>query len=158
MHHPQAKPQTATQVLQTRRGNFLLLPYFLYKREYNKYILYLLYKTESYTVINQVLHSRKNKPMKISLSIFLYAIVHLVSAQTIIQGKVLDAKTKLPLSRATIKVKAQNIESSSGPEGGFEIRVKSSVMDSLEVSHVGYKTFKRNLDEVSSPITIAMED
>src|SRR5688572_7105357 len=97
-------------------------------------------------------------PMKIFLSFFLLMIAHIVSGQSTIRGKVVDAKTKLPLSRATIKVKAQNIESSSGPDGGFEIQVKNMAMDSLEVSHVGYKTFKQKLADVTSPITIAMED
>src|SRR5688572_10634664 len=114
----------------------------------------------SYAMSSEVNNrSSENRiPMKIFLSIFLIVIAHIVSGQSIIRGKVLDAKAKLPLSRATIKVEAQNIESSSGPDGGFEIQVKTSTMDSLEVSHVGYKTFKRNLADATSPIIIAMED
>ena len=85
-------------------------------------------------------------------------IAHIVSGQSTIRGKVVDAKTKLPLSKATIKVKAQNIELTSGSDGGFAVHVNNATNDSLVVSHLGYKTFKRSLSDVSSPITISLED
>ena len=85
-------------------------------------------------------------------------MVDVVFAQSIIRGKVIDAKTKLPLSKATIKVKAQNIELSSGSDGGFDFNVNNGANDTLVVSHLGYKTFKQSLSDVSSPMTITLED
>ena len=90
--------------------------------------------------------------------LLILTLVNLVFAQSIIRGKVIDAKTKLPLSKATIKVKAQDIELSSGSDGGFDVQVNNAINDSLLVSHLGYKTFKKSLSDVSSPITISLED
>ena len=97
--------------------------------------------------------------MRILFALLLtFTMVDVVFAQSIIRGKVIDAKTKLPLSKATIKVKAQDIESSSGSDGGFDVQVNNAINDSLLVSHLGYKTFKKSLSDVSSPITISLED
>src|SRR5687768_9721231 len=72
------------------------------------------------------------------LLLFLTIVSVITNAQSpvVIQGRVLDAKTKAPLSRATIKVKALSIEVISNPDGGFELRT-SSKHDTLEVSHIG---------------------
>ena len=97
--------------------------------------------------------------MRILFALLLaFIIADVVLAQSDIRGKVIDAKTKLPLSKATIKVKAQNIELSSGSDGGFDFQVKNATNDSLVVSHLGYKIFKRSLSDVSIPITISLED
>jgi formylglycine-generating enzyme required for sulfatase activity len=99
--------------------------------------------------------------VKIFISVFLIIFIsNAVSAQqrSIIRGKVIDAKTKLPLSHATVKVSNQDIELSAGSDGGFEIQVTSQPADSLEVSHVGYKTLKKSIGDLSSPITISLED
>ena len=73
----------------------------------------------------------------------------LCSGQSIIRGKVIDAKTKLPLSKATIKVKAQNIESSSGSDGGFDLQAKKCA----QRIHLKYrisvtKPLKRSLTDI----------
>ena len=96
--------------------------------------------------------------MKTFFSIFLITFAAVAYGQSTLRGKVIDAKTKLPLSRATIKVRTQNVELSSGPDGAFEVQVKGGIEDSLEVSHVGYKTVRKNLSDVTSPITVTMED
>ena len=64
--------------------------------------------------------------MKLLLSIAIITCAHVVSGQSIFRGKVIDSKTKLPLSRATVKVKAQNIESSSGSDGMVEFYAELS--------------------------------
>ena len=119
----------------------------------------MLYKTESYTVRKKALNFPTDLSMRILFALLLVFItVSITFAQSVISGKVIDAKTKLPLSRATIRVKAQRIELSSGSDGGFDFQANNSPNDSLEVSHLGYKTFKRSLSDVSSPITISLED
>jgi formylglycine-generating enzyme required for sulfatase activity len=47
---------------------------------------------------------------------------------------------------------------SSSSDGGFDFLVNNATHDSLEVSHLSYKTFKRRLSDLSSPITISLED
>lgn len=76
----------------------------------------------------------------------------------VVRGKVIDAKTKLPLSHATVKVSNQQIELSAGSDGGFEIQVNRLADDSLEISHVGYKAYRKSLTDIHSPLTISLED
>jgi formylglycine-generating enzyme required for sulfatase activity len=96
--------------------------------------------------------------MKLSFSIFLIVALNVAYGQSTFRGKVIDAKTKSPLSRATIKVKAQNVELSSGRDGTFELQDINGASDSIEVSHIGYKTVRKKLSELTSPMTIPMED
>src|SRR5688572_5270246 len=80
-------------------------------------------------------------------------------SKLIISGKVLDAKTRSPLSHATIKVKAQSIEVISNSDGSFELRTSTDLkMDTLEISHIGYITYKKILDDIHTPATILLED
>ncbi|WP_276372458.1 SUMF1/EgtB/PvdO family nonheme iron enzyme [Chryseolinea sp. H1M3-3] len=77
----------------------------------------------------------------------------------VIQGKVIDSKTKLPLSRASVRVRTQSIELASDATGAFNADVATGEeYDSLEVSHVGYKKFKISLNDIHSPLTILLED
>jgi formylglycine-generating enzyme required for sulfatase activity len=93
------------------------------------------------------------------LLLFLVIVSVITNAQSpvAIQGRVLDAKTKAPLSRATIKVKAQSIEVISNSDGGFEFHT-SSKHDTLEVSHIGYKTFKKRIASMNNNEDVLMED
>ncbi|HEX6225672.1 MAG TPA: SUMF1/EgtB/PvdO family nonheme iron enzyme [Chryseolinea sp.] len=95
--------------------------------------------------------------MTIQLSVALIMLVEICAGQSAIQGVVIDARTKLPLSRATIKIRSQNIEVSADGNGRFQLQAEKT-SDSLEVSHVGYKTFKKPINEVTSTLTIALED
>jgi formylglycine-generating enzyme required for sulfatase activity len=88
-------------------------------------------------------------------------VIDNIQAQQIqfyLEGKVLDAKTKLPLSSATVKVRSNYLESSTNSDGMFQLQVKGSPADSLEVSHVGYKTIKRNIAELRNHETFLLED
>lgn len=99
--------------------------------------------------------------MKPVIPVFFFLLLSQISwsqeNQLTISGKVLDAKTRGPLSYATIKVKAQALEFFSGSDGGFEFRIPKASDDSLEVSHVGYKTFKERISEIESPVAIYLE-
>jgi formylglycine-generating enzyme required for sulfatase activity len=92
---------------------------------------------------------------------FLLSLLILSSAsysQSKLQGKIIDAKTRAALSKATVKVPGQSIETTSDAGGEFHIEVNDNAMDSLEVSHLGYRTFKRKLADIANPIVIALED
>src|SRR5688572_14142265 len=77
--------------------------------------------------------------------------------QRTLRGTVIDSKTKLPLSRATIKVNHQNLETSSNANGEFVCQTLNEA-DSIEISHVGYRTFKKRVSDLSNPTIILLED
>src|SRR5688572_12187189 len=108
------------------------------------------------------LHSKPPTNVKVIITSLLIVIpAEILIAQQIrffLQGKVLDAKTKLPLSSATIKVKSQGAESSSNSNGLFELHVKGSDRDSLEISHIGYKTIKKKITELGNQEVFFLED
>jgi len=98
--------------------------------------------------------------MKVFISVLLFFSLYQITwsqeNQLIMKGKVLDGKTKEPLSFATIKVKAQDIEFFSSSDGGFEFAI-AKTDDSLEVSHIGYKTFKEKVNKIKNPAAIYLE-
>ena len=97
--------------------------------------------------------------MKILAVLFLsFLIPNITWSQVILNGKVLDAKTKFPLARATIKVKAQGVELGTNADGSFEFQINDPTSDSIEVSHVGYKTVKKRISELENNDTFFLED
>ena len=70
------------------------------------------------------------------LFIVLFCSIISVFAQTSIKGTVTDSKDGAPISGATIKVKGQNVSTTSNAEGSFEILTKAGT--SLEITEVGY--------------------
>lgn len=94
------------------------------------------------------------------LLIFLFMVQTAWSqeAQLTITGKVLDAKTKEPLENATIEVKSRSIEFIS-LDGTFEFHLPSgSENDSLEISYIGYKPFKKRIGEIKNPENVYLQD
>jgi hypothetical protein len=68
-----------------------------------------------------------------------------VSAQTnhTIKGNLLDSKFKTPVAFANIKLLKANITSMSNSEGFFAFNyASSSVMDTLLITCIGYKSIK----------------
>lgn len=59
-----------------------------------------------------------------------------VFAQNKIKGRVTDSKDGSPIAGATIKVKGQNISTTSGADGTFEIEAKMG--SALEITEVGH--------------------
>ena len=76
-----------------------------------------------------------------------------------INGKVMDARTKVALSNATLRIKNHSIEYFTDPEGGFAFTLPDGSMeDTLEVSYVGYVTLKLGIGAIRSPLVILLED
>lgn len=101
--------------------------------------------------------------MKILILILLFQFINAVAwpqaAQITINGKVLDAKTKAPLSYATVGMEPQTIKLSAGHDGRFELNVPVSAKDdSLFVSHIGYRTVKKRIGDIVSPVIVLMEE
>ena len=100
--------------------------------------------------------------MNLRILILLFFIPSLLchaQSQRSIEGTVLDAKTKEPLSWATIKIKEQMIESVANQHGTFGIMVSAErEADTLEVSHLGYKTVKKSVADIHEPINVLLED
>jgi formylglycine-generating enzyme required for sulfatase activity len=97
--------------------------------------------------------------VNIVVLIFLaFLIPNVAWSQSILEGKVLDAKTKLPLSRATIKVNTKGIELGADSNGDFVLQLKERTADSLEISHIGYKTIRRRISDLNSNETFLLED
>jgi len=66
-----------------------------------------------------------------------------------IRGKVTDAQTRMPLSGATVAVKARGLELICNDAGEFQFTVpRDALSDSLEVSHLGYKTQRKRLADI----------
>jgi formylglycine-generating enzyme required for sulfatase activity len=78
--------------------------------------------------------------------------------QRTLRGTVLDSKTKLPLSRATIRIQSQGFETASNANGEFACQISNHEADSIEISHVGYRTFKGRLMDLPSEAVIPLED
>jgi formylglycine-generating enzyme required for sulfatase activity len=75
-----------------------------------------------------------------------------------ISGKVFDIKTKELLDNATVVIQSQSIEIIS-LDGSFEFHLSPEARnDSLEITHVGYKPFKKRIADIKSPENIYMED
>lgn len=76
-----------------------------------------------------------------------------------IYGKVLDAQTRMPLSGATVAVKARGIELICNDAGEFQFSIpEEALSDSLEVSHLGYKTIRKRLSDVNDGEEFMLND
>jgi hypothetical protein len=77
----------------------------------------------------------------------------------IVTGKVLDAKTREPLSFATIGVKGHLEETITNALGDFNFRISETYLnDTLTVSYVGYKGFQKKISELQSVEMIYLEE
>ena len=66
-----------------------------------------------------------------------------------INGSVSDAQSRTPLSGATITIRTRGLEVISNDEGEFQFSVpREALMDSLEISHLGYKTARKRLADI----------
>lgn len=76
-----------------------------------------------------------------------------------ISGKVLDAQTRKPLSGATVAVKPLRIEMICNDEGEFKFTAaRNELSDSIEVSHLGYKTIRKRLADVQDGEAFMLSD
>jgi hypothetical protein len=76
-----------------------------------------------------------------------------------LKGIVLDSKTKIPLSYASISIAGKSIGTLSNSEGKFEFSVPGSFhSDSLKISYIGYKTFSKSVSEINDLQVINLEE
>jgi hypothetical protein len=77
----------------------------------------------------------------------------------VIEGTIHDSKTRAPLSSASVVAPSRELEVISNEEGKFRIIIPGDAAnDSLTVSHVGYKTLKKKLSDLKSPVLLTLED
>src|SRR5687768_2592516 len=62
------------------------------------------------------------------------------NGRQVINGKVVDAETKLPIEAASIFAPLQNISSISSEDGNFSILLKNTEKEQLTASAIGYLT------------------
>ena len=97
--------------------------------------------------------------MNITILILLSLLVSTIAcAQSSFNGKVIDAKTRQPLSRASIKVKAQGIEFGTDARGEFGVEFNGAPSDTVEISHIGYKTKKIPISGFTNNHIVLLED
>jgi len=93
--------------------------------------------------------------MRKSLFILSFLISSLLSyAQQPLSGKVVDAKTGVPLAGVSVRIRSTRTGISTNNEGGFTIQARSN--DVLEISNIGYTTQTFTFTGQST-ITIALE-
>jgi iron complex outermembrane receptor protein len=98
--------------------------------------------------------------MKNSFFVFFYFVTAHVFAQTItIKGVVKDAETAQTLPGATVMLAKTFTATSTNSQGEFSLSIPSSTKNaSLEISYLGYQTYKTNVVEFSNnPIEIKLK-
>ena len=75
------------------------------------------------------------RKIKLVLTILFVSLISVVTHAQI-KGKVTDAKDGSPLAGATIKVRGENIATTSNADGSFLINVKAN--KALDISVIGY--------------------
>jgi len=79
-------------------------------------------------------------------------------SRLVMTGKVFDAKTKEPLSFATIGVKGKVAETISSSSGSFELLVPAKyIEDTLTVTYLGYTPFQKKISELQQVEDIYLE-
>jgi len=94
--------------------------------------------------------------LKLNLLLLIFGIFlcGLVSAQTRISGRVIDAKTNSPVSGATVSVKNNtNISTATAEDGSFSINAPANAR--LVVSFIGYKRIELAASAASAPIRLS---
>lgn len=75
-----------------------------------------------------------------------------------ISGRVVDSKSRLPVSYASIGLIKTNIGTTAGKDGQFTINTKLNLLnDSLIISSVGYNPVKISLQDESTAYTILLD-
>ena len=81
--------------------------------------------------------------------LFIVAILCLcptvLSAQSILRGKIMDKETELPISGAYISIKNTKRKTVSGKTGDYQIGVPAKGTYVVEISYIGYKRVRQAL-------------
>lgn len=94
---------------------------------------------------------------KISLCIFFFCILTQVSAQITIQGKVLNAQTKLPIENVSVYFNNTQIGTTSDEKGQFKLYTKRLYSD-LVISAIGYESKTVNTSANETNYTILLKE
>src|SRR6185312_3723413 len=76
----------------------------------------------------------------ISIFVISLAFAQVVSGQSRVTGKVIDADTKDPMTGATVTVKGTAKSTSTGLDGSFKIDVAGNESPVLVISYISYIT------------------
>jgi hypothetical protein len=99
------------------------------------------------------------KPCLFSIALLLLVLRLSAQEKQKITGLIIDAKTKTPLSNASVEVKSRSFEMISSIDGSFEIFLPPlTADDTLQISHVGYKTVKRKISDIDQNETFYLQD
>lgn len=94
------------------------------------------------------------------LIVFAFVITATLSAQNYqtITGQILDQKTGKAIAYANIGIPEKGIGTTSGDDGRFTFKVPDYYANStMLVSVIGYKTYRKAVKQVTSPITVKLE-
>jgi TonB-linked SusC/RagA family outer membrane protein len=94
---------------------------------------------------------------KLTLLLFLslLACISIRAQDRILKGKVLDAETKIPLPRVSVRAIGDVSSQISAIDGTFTLTVKGKII--LVVSYTGYKSQSINVDESQTAIEILLQ-
>lgn len=80
------------------------------------------------------------------------------SDQIKVYGLVLDKDTKEPIPYAHIGIPKIGLGTTSGNNGYFELKVpKNYISETMTVSFMGYKTYKKKVSDIKSPFDLFLE-
>ena len=90
--------------------------------------------------------------MKVNILIVLLVCISFiaVSQNVTISGKVIDAKSGLPLVSATIRIKDKSFGTTSGSTGDFTLALPAKTNDTLVISYLGYKSLPKHLNTIDT--------
>lgn len=94
------------------------------------------------------------------LSLFIFTLLCTASftQNIVISGKVIDGSSKKPIGYAHVGIPEKGIGTTTASDGSFTFKVPEKYANStLMASFLGYETFKRPIQNISSPITIKIE-
>lgn len=113
-----------------------------------------------HTDISRSIKAGKRIITRITLLLFCLFTVAQVNAQdqTIIRGRVLDAKTKQPLPFVDVVLKGTYVGVSTDLDGQYFIQTRNP-SDTIQVSFIGYKTLEeRIIRETRQEMNFYMEE
>ena len=99
----------------------------------------------------------KNK-LTVLLSFLLISTISFAQDQIKVYGLILDKKTKDPIPYAHVGLPEHGLGTTSGRNGYFELKVPEKFKKSvMVVSFMGYKTYKKTVENIQSPLDIYLE-
>lgn len=87
-----------------------------------------------------------------------YPVLGQAKNQIKVAGVLYDQETREPISYAHVGIPKQGLGTTTGRNGYFELKVpKQFAEETLTISFMGYKTYKRKVSSIQSPVDIYLE-